>query len=768
MRTFSCIGKRSWEFNKNHMDFYIHKKAHIWIREHTSQRNVRSSTLGIRFFWVEAITLWQKNPMQFKLPTKQVWQNAYTTLKPALAIILLLCHSLILVNSLYAQDRILDSKMHHLRIGEQVEWDEFPSRPEGKQLNCLFNLSESIDFHTLKIRQIDIKQDWHVILNGNILGMLDRDENDKVIYLEVPPETLHQGENQLVVEQKNRLPDDILIGEIVLFEKSSIDKLTESRLEIEVYDEDEAVLLPARLTVTDSEGILQPIGNLSGNNLAIRPGFLYTGNGKANFGLPAGKYTIYATRGFEYGVDSLSLVVGEGDHIKEKFRVKREVPTEGWVSSDTHIHTFTHSGHGDANEEERVLTIAGEGIELPVMTDHNIQVDIEPAAIKMGVRPFFTPVIGNEVTTGIGHFNIFPIAPGSPVPEVKVKSWDELSRSIGEVMPYGAIILNHARDVHGGFRPFDESTFISQAGMSLNGWKVPSNSMEVINSGAHQSDIMSLYRDWFGLLNQGYKITPVGSSDSHDVSRYIIGQARTYINIDNKDPQNIDVEKAVYHFLKGKVMVSFGLLAEMEVNGDYGPGELASVTDNIQVSLRVLGPSWVQANQIQLYANGKLLQKETITAGMDPKAGIKWTGSWNVPLPKQDVFLVAIAQGPDPKVPFWPIGKPYQPLSPHWDPGVIGSSGAVWIDVDGDGEFSSAFEYAHDLWDKSGGNMESFLNLLKPYDESVAIQAAGLLLKEKELPNRELMLKMLKNSSAHTREGFEKVYGELAASTPVY
>ena len=46
-----------------------------------------------------------------------------------------------------------------------------------------------------------------------------------------------------------------------------------------------------------------------------------------------------------------------------------------------------------------MLTLAGEAIELPIATDHNKHIDYTDLAIELGVRKYFTPVIGNEVTT---------------------------------------------------------------------------------------------------------------------------------------------------------------------------------------------------------------------------------------------------------------------------------------------------------------------------------------------------------------------------------
>jgi hypothetical protein len=56
---------------------------------------------------------------------------------------------------------------------------------------------------------------------------------------------------------------------------------------------------------------------------------------------------------------------------------------------------------------------------------------------------------------------------------------------------------------------------------------------------------MRLYHNWFGLLNRGKMLTPVGASDSHEVSRFIVGQARTYIRSTSTRPGKIDVDEAV-------------------------------------------------------------------------------------------------------------------------------------------------------------------------------------------------------------------------------
>lgn len=658
----------------------------------------------------------------------------------------------------YAQKIIIDPEMHHLRFGDLQEWSDFSLKAEGNRLEIPFVVKNTAGNQTLQFRQQDVKHAWQVNLNDHLLGNLDRDEKDKVMYLEIPPGILVPGKNRIIIEQMDTIPDDIIVGQLVLIDRPITEILSEASLHIEVYDKTSGALLPARITVANAEGALQTVGASSGGYLAVRPGVVYTGNGKASFGLPSGKFTIYATRGIEYGVDSLQLILKPGDQIHEKLYINHEVPTEGWISSDTHIHTFTHSGHGDATMQERAITIAAEGIELPIMTDHNVHINIGPTSKEMQVNAYFTPVIGNEVTTRFGHFNIFPVTGKTPIPEIKAENWDVLYRNMQKTVGQGVIILNHARDVHGGFRPFDQERHIGNAGVNLEGWQVPANAMEVINSGALQTDFMRLYRDWFGMLNRGYSMTPIGASDSHDVSRYSVGQARTYIRSQSEDPGKIDVNEAIQNIREGKVMVNFGLLTEMVIDQQYGPGDLAPNIGEINVSVHVLGPGWLDADTVSLYANGIKVREAVIPGENESGTGIKWTGSWTLPRPAHDVFLVAIATGPGKPLPFWQIGKPYQPDSPLWEPKVMGSSGAIWIDANGDGLRTSAYDYAQQLWKDSEGQIASLIEKLAPYDEAVAVQAASILMKEGilgELINSE---KPLHQASPATKTGFHKYY----------
>jgi hypothetical protein len=633
-----------------------------------------------------------------------------------------------LIPSSLAGEQALTSKLHHLRSGAAREWADFPEQAEAASLVLTFQARVNATEQTLRLRHRDVKQTWIVRLNDREIGRLPLDENDMVTFWTLPAGAMRNGENVLLIASDGKTSDDVLIGDVRIDDRPRDEVLNEGRVLVSVEEAD-AGPIPCRLTVVDAQGSLMTVGADSRRGLAVRPGVIYTADGRASFGLPAGKYTLYAGRGFEYGVASARVDVQPGESTVRQMTLRREVPTPGYVACDTHCHTLTFSGHGDATLAERMVTLAGEGIELPIATDHNRHVDYESAARHAGVRQYFTPVIGNECTTPrMGHFNIFPVAADSRVVDHEARDWTELFAAFRKCRDVQVVILNHPRDVHGGFRPFSPEHQLGAVGENLDGWKLEANALELINSGAMQSDLMQVYRDWFGLLNHGQSLTPIGSSDSHDVSRYIVGQGRTYVRCDGA-ASLLPIDEACRNIVAGRVLVSLGLMCEITVAGRHGPGDVVPASDDLDVAIRVLGPSWTRAAHVALYANGIKIREAEIDESQNPKqeTGVKWQETWRIPKLKHDVHLVAVATGPGVKDLFWPIGRPYQPATPVWHSYVAGSTGAVWIDADGSGGFNPAVDYAARLVRNQDGDFARLAERLADYDAAVAAQVAHLL-----------------------------------------
>jgi hypothetical protein len=478
--------------------------------------------------------------------------------------------------------------------------------------------------------------------------------------------------------------------------------------------------------LTRKDGTLQPLLAEPADEVALRVGVVYTRKGKAVLSLPPGDYELYAGRGFEWSVARASLSLAAGETKQAALRLTREVPTEGWIAADSHIHTLTFSGHGDATIEERMLTIAGEGIELAIATDHNHHTDYVPAAASMGVTERFTPVIGNEVTTKHGHFNAFPIQPGAQVVNAAEDDWSRLLPAIRATPGVKVITLNHPRDLHSGFVPFGTVQLNPRTGRHRDAESLDVDAIEVVTSAAMQSDMHLLYHDWFALLNRGHRISAIASSDSHDVNRFILGQGRTYVAAHDADPANLNLDEVWRSYREGRLLVSLGLLAQLKVNDRFSVGDLATgLADTVKVEATVLGPSWVQADHIALYANGRVIREQAIEdAG---RGGEKTRITWQIPKPSHDVHLVVIATGPGVTAPYWEIPRPYQPTSKSFTPRVIGSTNPIWLDADGDGQFESAFGYASKLTKQHGKDRSALRRALKDYDQAVATQVEAIM-----------------------------------------
>lgn len=649
---------------------------------------------------------------------------------------------------------VLNRERTHLRSGTDPEWTEFStSVPRGRRLDLRFTASSNATEATLFIQQDDVRQDWFVELNGKRLGKLFLMEADLIHTLAVPRGLLRSGSNLLSILPP-RENDDIVLGDIRISSQSVTNALREATINARVTDSATGDAVPCRITVVDAKGALAPLADFGNTRaLAVRPGVVYTGNGRAGISLPAGEYTVYVSRGLEWSVATQRVQIASGGTARAELQLSRVVPTPGWVSCDTHVHTCTHSRHGDATLDERMFTLAGEGIELPIATDHNLHVDYSEAARRTGMAPFFTPVVGNEVTTAAGHFNIFPVVPAARVPDFMITDWPRLMAAMRATPQVRVVVLNHPRNVHSNFQPFAATNFNAVTGDNLRGPEFTFDAMEVMNSSAQQSDYMLVYRDWFALLNHGYRITAVGSSDGHDVSRYIVGQGRTYIACADDRPGQIDVPTACSNLLAGRALVSMGLLANMTVDERFHVGDTATnLGAEVRVRVDVQAPPWVSATNVCLFANGLQIREQALD-------GRSQAVRWNIPRPAHDVHLVAIATGPGVTAPFWAIPRPYQPTSPHWEGRVIASTNPVWLDADGDGKFSSARTYAQRLVTESAGKVAKLITALNRYDEAVVAQAASLSARQGQRLDSPRFDKKLKSASNQVQRGVSAFAG---------
>ncbi len=590
---------------------------------------------------------------------------------------------------------VLEPGFLHLRNAGPREWSSFPEKSDADRLEVTFDLDAPESFRLLTWRQEETKQPWSVQLNGRRLATLPRDHNPLEHGIEIPAGLLRTTGNVLEIATASETPDDIRIGGLVL--RDSLQTLAEGERAERLFQQrgmrralpamtatvrlaatEDGQALPCRFTILDAEtGALAFVGAESDDRLAVREGVVYALDGKATIRLAGDateprRYRIYCGRGFEYSLGREELVVdGSRAEASLSFALRREVPTPGLVSCDPHLHTFEFDRHGDCSLVEQLIVIAGEGIELPVSAAHDQRIDYREEADRIGSSRWFTPVAGCEVTTSLGHFNAFPVDSGAPPIEHKLRPWPQLFRNIYATPGVKVCVLNHGHDLHLKFRPLDPENFDSAGGVFKHGWKLEANAMELVNSGAQQTDPMRLVRDWFALLRSGHRLAGIGASDSHTVNFAIPGQARTYLEAPDADPSAIDVAAAVGSILKGRTWVSFGLLARLDLAPDGGGA-----------TVQVLGPGWTRAERLRLFRNGEEVASLAIPGEDAARAGVKFSREFTFGElgAKTGDFLCVVATGPGIEEGWWPIMPPYQPTSPDFEPFVMGISPAVWVE----------------------------------------------------------------------------------------
>jgi len=613
-------------------------------------------------------------------------------------------------------ERVLFEALKHLGNDPAPEWQEAALEPEGTELRFRFKAQANRSEVVLSLRQRSIDNDWKLYLNGKEITILrKRAESVRENYV-VPPGALIDGENDFAI-LPDQPTDDVVVGDVRLIEQTLREYLGLRPVVVRVSDSRSGEPLPARVTVVAETGELAPLYYAEALQTATREGVLYTSQGEATFEVAAGSYRVFATRGSEWGLGEAALVVGSKSN-EVSLSMRREVDTTGFIACDTHVHTLTFSGHGDSSVEERMVTLAGEGVELAIATDHNHNTDYAPYQERMELTSYFTPVVGNEVTTPVGHFNAFPLDPEDDVPTYDLQ---DLFVLVDGMRAKGAqvVILNHPRWPDHERGPFGTNQLDPFTGATTLGRKLTVDAMELVNSDTKEDQPFVLFEDWFALLNHGETIMAVGSSDSHTVG-HPVGEGRTYIQSSTDDPAALDVDECCRNIVAGRSSVSLGIFCEVTVNGNYRMGDLAPAPDGrIQVQLRVAAPSWIRPQRAQLFVNGQLTREVTL----DTKPGVPT----DVELPlstllefKNDAWLVCAVMGEPMSEPYWPMTNNY----------TLGATNPVFIDRDGDGLYTSPRDAASAVLERVGSKGQQLLSELGRVDEAVAIQALDLIKQE--------------------------------------
>ncbi|MFT7463889.1 MAG: hypothetical protein ACI9EF_002237 [Pseudohongiellaceae bacterium] len=573
---------------------------------------------------------------------------------------------------------VIDSSFHHLGDSATPEWAEAAAEPTAGGLEWSFDAGSYAGERVLAVWERNVNDPWTLTLNGDVFGTLSAHEDQREVFYPVPAKMLRDGENFLRLVPSTTT-DDITIGDVRLHNQSLRELLDLTAVTITVSDAESGQPLPARITLRTMAGETPRLHYGEEHGAALRPGLVYTADGEARFELPRGEYDVWASRGTEWSVARSRITVGETGATLA-LELLHELKLDHMVAVDTHLHTLTYSGHGDASIEERVVTLAGEGVELAIATDHNVNTDYGPVQLSAGLEDWYTSVVGNEVTTSIGHFNGFPFDGDDEIPDHNLRDW---VAQVDEMRDHGAevVILNHPRWPDHQRGPYGVTGLDPFTGARESGAPFTFDAMELVNSTTSEPDPDVLLRDWFSLVGRGEGVVAVGSSDSHTVGDPV-GQGRTYVLGDSSDQGHIDVSQVCRNIVAGRCSVSMGIFADLRVADGGGMGDVVAATaGTLDLVLHLAAPTWVRLQTVQLYVNGV----EVLRQPVNPMDGVHDEQlPLSIDLPGHDAYIVAAVRGAGIDEPFWPMHNDY----------TLAVTNPIFADVNGDGSWASPRDVA--------------------------------------------------------------------------
>lgn len=445
---------------------------------------------------------------------------------------------------------------------------------------------------------------------------------------------------------------------------------------LDIRDDDDG-LIPAKVLIYQE------------NNLVKR---IFTPDGLGEYPLPTGDYTLSVSRGYEYEVYEGDLTVIAEQTENLDVTLAHLVDTSGYLSVDTHCHAGP-SGDNFISIPERIRTVAAEGLDVVVSTDHEFVIDWYPGVVENGLEDQVATVVGQEVTATMPeHTNMYPVVPdysinarGGFVPWYGL----DFSEIYAAEKARGADIrqLNHPRSYMSmvDYDPFsaevllDDPTLLGfSEDQHLWSWDFEAielmNDPELIFADEANPGRESLFDDWMSFLNHGHYISALGVSDAHNYG--IPGRPRNYFPSSSDTAAGFDENEMVAGILEGRTVLSAGAFARVSVNDTAELGDVVTDTDgSVDLTVHIEAIPEIDIQFFKVYLNCD----QVLTVAADtPDQVIKYDGSLSVPV-TEDASLVVAAFGEN------SIPKALGNYQPYGVPRVI--TNAIFIDADGNDVF---------------------------------------------------------------------------------
>ena len=420
----------------------------------------------------------------------------------------------------------------------------------------------------------------------------------------------------------------------------------------------------------------------------VRTLYSRTGSGEAM--VAPGTYEVSVTRGYEYVPYEGRIEMAAGRSTALQAVLVHAVNTDGFLSADMHLHAGP-SGDNKISITERIITVAAEGLEVAVGTDHEAIISWAGGVEESGLGPWVATVVGEEVTATIPeHINMFPVEPrfeidarGGPV------RWYGLD--IGEIYSAirergGRIIqLNHplgymdaiAYDCATGQARLTHPEYLGLApGASLWSWNFDTFEYQNGNDQVFKNPLRpassGTFEYWMSFINLGHRITAVSNTDAHDY--HPPGAPRTYFKSSTDKPAEFEVESLIQSLQEGRAVTSTGAFARVKINNQAEMGDTAiSMGHTVDLWVHIESIPQIDVSHFKVFVNCD--QTKNIAIPLTGEV-IKYDGHVPVRI-NQDSQIVVMG-----------FGKNHLPRGlPQFDPVGVPrfTTNPIYVDYGGDG-----------------------------------------------------------------------------------
>jgi hypothetical protein len=330
----------------------------------------------------------------------------------------------------------------------------------------------------------------------------------------------------------------------------------------------------------------------------------------------------------------------------------------------------------------------GDGLEIPVRSDHEWVGDFEPLLADMGLDGFAYGISSLELTTfAWGHFGVFPLDADPSMPNDGAIPWTG-DRLPGEVLAdarsragtWGApeIIVNHPRSFGGLMGEgayFERVGYDPVTGEVRNAelWDDTLRLVEVFNDSDFDANADDSVADWFSFLSSGRRVFAVGSSDSHQIRETPVGYPRTCIALGVDDAPALRAMGAGVvrdQLAAGHATISGGVFLEARAaSGGAGPGDEvtgASARETVHVTVRAA--AWVDVDRLRVYVDGALAETLMLDeTTVDPmNATVRFEGDLEIDVDPGALgsWVVFVADGDTDLEPVHPGRRPFAVTNP--------------------------------------------------------------------------------------------------------